>query len=107
MVNWKLVDETNGETTWVDPATIKKVNGRVYVTYLTNFAFPDVDFGGAHSMVIYSQVLCDEEKYDYLTMFAYQQPMGKGDYFYSEVDQEEIWEKSDYLPEFEFACAKY
>ena len=63
--------------------------------------------GGAHLVVIYSQVLCDEEKYDLMTMFSYHQPMGKGDYFYSEVDQEEIWESSDDFPEFEFACAKY
>ena len=105
---WKLINEIDDANIWIDPVRIKKVNGKVYATYLWDYPFPLVELGGANSVIITKQILCDEKKYDTLTALMYHRPMEKGDYFYSQVEKEEIWDSwYEGNAMFEFPCSKF
>ncbi len=109
---WKLISETpvlNNSSWYLDPESIKRKNGFLYVWVLTNYQIK-LD-GGYYSTIAYWMVDCDLMRNKYLDLTAYKKMFGNGEPTVIRDENMDIWQYSPpdsngYFIK-EFACASF
>ena len=89
--NWKKIGSNiDGDVSYVDLSSIKKVGNNVFYFSLMDYIKP-TDQGDLSSK-IYFEVNCLDLSYRYIKDFYYKEPMGNGEYtIYDEIGE---WENN-------------
>tara|TARA_Y100000817_G_C16436635_1_gene358770 strand:+ start:95 stop:493 length:399 start_codon:yes stop_codon:yes gene_type:complete len=89
--NWKKIgSNTDGDVSYVDLSSIKKVGNNVFFFRLMDYIKPNEQ--GDLSSKIYFEVNCLDLSFRYIKDFYYKQPMGNGEYtIYDKIGE---WENN-------------
>ena len=89
--NWKKIgSNTDGDVSYVDLSSIKRVGNNVFFFRLMDYIKPNEQ--GDLSSKIYFEVNCLDLSFRYIKDFYYKQPMGNGEYtIYDKIGE---WENN-------------
>lgn len=88
--DWKFIGiSKNGDTLYLDVNRIRKDNGLIYFWDLEDYIKPDDDL--SLSSITFRRGDCNIMKFNYLSISAFDQPMGRGKRIYTANFNDEDW----------------
>lgn len=94
--NWLKVDERNGSTTYIDSLTIREDKKLPMFSMLTNYNSRSPF--GEMSSIAHTEFDCMENRYRWLKLIGFSEPMGRGKVTIGETSSEQFGFVSDWHP---------